>query len=252
LYSDVEVARVKALVAEGLNYSQISRRTGISRAAIRDWSRRGFAARRNYREGSCPACGNEAHNPSQLPFPAYPYLLGLYLGDGSISTHRRSVYRLRIFLDMKYTGILWECVAAMHEVMPRNVTSVRYNVGGGKCSETASYSKSWPCLFPQHGPGMKHLRPIELVDWQRELVNRDPRPLIRGLIHSDGCRVVNKSMGREYLRYMFSNASADIRSIFCDACDQLGIAWTQPKERHISIARRDSIALMDTFVGPKT
>jgi hypothetical protein len=59
-------------------------------------------------------------------------------------------------------------------------------------------------------------------------------------------------MGRRYLRYMFTNASADIRSIFCDACDQLGIYWSHPSERNISIARRESVALLDTFVGPKT
>jgi hypothetical protein len=88
--------------------------------------------------------------------------------------------------------------------------------------------------------------------WQREIVTRHPKPLIRGLIHSDGCRVLNKSMGHVYLRYMFTNASADIRSIFCDACDELGISWRQPKERVISIARRDSVALLDTFVGPKS
>ena len=86
-----------------------------------------------------------------------------------------------------------------------------------------SYWKQWRCLFPQHGPGKKHSRQIELVDWQREIVERCPGALLRGLIHSDGWRGLNRVFvkGRwyEYPRYQFSNRSADIRRIFTDACD---------------------------------
>ncbi|MDX6656423.1 MAG: hypothetical protein QOH62_1216 [Solirubrobacteraceae bacterium] len=31
------------------------------------------------------------------------------------------------------------------------------------------YSKQWPRLLPQHGPGKKHTRPIHLADWQQSL-----------------------------------------------------------------------------------
>jgi hypothetical protein len=153
---------------------------------------------------------------------------------------------------MRYTGIIWGRAAAMKAVMPRNKVLVQYNVGGGKAAEIGSSSKAWPCLFPQHGPGLKHLRPIVLAPWQQEIVDQDPRPLIRGLIHSDGCRVLNRSMGYAYVRYFFDNASEDIRGIFCRACDQLGVEWRQSKERTISVARRESVALLDTFVGPKS
>ena len=51
--------------------------------------------------------------------------------------------------------------------------------------------KHWPCLFPQHGPGRKHLRPISLEPWQSEIVERYPGRFLRGLFHSDGCRVTN-------------------------------------------------------------
>jgi uncharacterized protein (DUF983 family) len=252
LRSKEEVALVKALASEGLNRCEIARATGIPRGTVRDWlNGKEPRGARQARDG-CPACGHDRHDPSELPQESYAYLLGMYLGDGFISTHKKVVHRLRVSLDMLYPGIIAECVAAMEAVMPMNVVSVQYNVQGARLAVVGSYSKSWPCLFPQHGPGPKHLRPIVLTDWQREIVSRHPKPLIRGLIHSDGCRVVNRSMGRLYLRYMFTNASADIRSIFCDACDQLGISWRQPKERDISIARRDSVALLDTFVGPKT
>jgi hypothetical protein len=35
-----------------------------------------------------------------------------------------------------------------------------------------AYSKHWPCLFPQHGPGVEHKRSIELVPWQQRIVDR--------------------------------------------------------------------------------
>jgi hypothetical protein len=59
-------------------------------------------------------------------------------------------------------------------------------------------------------------------------------------------------MGREYLRYMFSNMSSDIRNIFKDACNQLEIPWRQSRYNTISIARRAGIEILDSFVGPKS
>jgi hypothetical protein len=55
-----------------------------------------------------------------------------------------------------------------------------------------------------------------------------------------------------YPRYFFTNYSADIRRIFCDHCDLLSIRWSQSNPRNISISHRDSVALLDSFVGPKS
>ncbi|MFI9836970.1 helix-turn-helix domain-containing protein [Nonomuraea sp. NPDC051941] len=49
-----------------------------------------------------------------------------------------------------------------------------------------------PHLFPQHGPGKKHERPIVLEPWQREIVSAHPGRFVRGLIHSDGWRGTNR------------------------------------------------------------
>jgi hypothetical protein len=49
----------------------------------------------------------------------------------------------------------------------------------------------------------------------------------------------------------FTNASADIRAVFCRACDSLGIEWRQMNARSISAARRASVEMLDSFVGPK-
>jgi hypothetical protein len=71
------------------------------------------------------------------------------------------------------------------------------------------YSKHWPCLFPQHGSGRKHERLIHLEPWQEKLVKQTTESL-RGLIHSDGCRVIANDRGVKSVRYHFSNRSEDI------------------------------------------
>jgi hypothetical protein len=111
-------------------------------------------------------------------------------------------------------------------------------------------------LFPQHGPGRKHLRRIELHGWQLKIVEDAPGLFLRGLIHTDGWRGVNrvyvKGKDYEYPRYQFSNRSDDIRRLFTDACDTLGVQWRKWARYHISVARRESVALVDTFIGPKS
>lgn len=113
--------------------------------------------------------------------------------------------------------------------------------------------------LPQHGPGKKHERIITLEPWQQEIVNAHPWEFIRGLIHSDGCRITNwttrlvagEQKRYEYPRYFFTNLSGDIIRLFTDTLDHVGVDWKQPNKRNISIARKASVALMDTHVGPK-
>jgi hypothetical protein len=174
----------------------------------------------------------------------------MYLGDGCISMTAKGGYRLRIALDARYPGIIVECAAAMRAVAPFNVVHVQDRLRE-RCVEVGCYWNAWPELFPQHGHGPKHLREIKLRDWQHEIVEEYPKPFLRGLVHSDGCRCINKSMGHEYARYFFSNASADIRDLFGRMCDQLHIGWREPKEREISIARRPDVEFLDEFIGPK-
>lgn len=250
-----EVQSVLALVADGINDCAISRLTGIPRGTIRDW-RHGDVPRRRLAGGpSCSQCGAAC-----LPLPtereeAYSYLLGQYLGDGMLTEHPRDVFRLRIFGDAKYVGLTAEIVAAIRTVMPSNVVRTDPH-GVDSCVVVSAYSKSWPCLFPQHGPGRKHDRAIELTDWQSAITRRSPEKLVRGLIHSDGCRFQNRvrvnGKDYEYTRYNFTNNSAEIRAIFCEHLDLLGIAWRRMNATNISIARREAVARLDEFVGPKS
>jgi hypothetical protein len=120
------------------------------------------------------------------------------------------------------------------------------------CTEVLLYSKHWPCLFPQHGPGKKHLRPIRLEPWQELLVKQVTEEFIRGLIDSDGCRVVANDRGVRSVRYHFSNRSSDIRGLFTNALDDLGIPWTRSSKYVIAVYRKTATARLDEFVGPKS
>jgi hypothetical protein len=240
------VDAVLALAAEGLTASEISRRIGVNRSSVREWIARPPALR-GTRRSACPRCDD-----APLDDAAYAYLLGLYLGDGTISRQPKGVWRLRIFQTARYTDLIEECVLSMRSVLPNNVL-VQPKDG---CVEIGSSSKHWPCLFPQMGPGRKHDRPIYLAEWQQAIVDRAPRQLLRGLVHSDGSRHPNRvrTRGRwyEYSRYEFCNVSDDIRRIFTDTCDVLGVHWTQMNAKNISVARRADVAFLDTFIGPKS
>jgi len=117
------------------------------------------------------------------------------------------------------------------------------------------WSKHWPCFFPQHGPGQKHLRPIRLAQWQEKIVAASHEQFVRGLIHSDGTRIIATERKGSYVRraprYAFSNKSEDIKRLFCKSCDALGVRWTRPSDRQIAIYRKASVARLDEFVGPK-
>ena len=191
-------------------------------------------------------CGGSPHVFSDLP-DAYVYLLGLYLGDGSIATHPRA-FKLRITLDAAYPGIVQEAVRAVSEVRPQNKVNERLRPSGDV--EVYSYSKAWPCLFPQHGPGKKHHRHLTLTGWQQDLVGRSLHLLLRGLIHSDGCRFIITGRNWSHPRYSFSNLSDDIRGMFTATCDLLNIHWT-PAGNTIYVSRKVDVARLDAFIGPK-
>lgn len=107
-------------------------------------------------------------------------------------------------------------------------------------------------LVPQHGPGTKHSRSIVLAGWQQKFASLVPQLLLRGLIHSDGCRFINTGRGGWVCpRYSFSNRSEDIHRIFRDACDLLDLHWTRAGKDTTYVSRKADVAKLDRFVGPK-
>lgn len=246
----------------GLGARRVARELGLPLGTVRDWHAGKLPWRSREAEpgagrrpGSCTACGQEEHRFDELG-SEYVHLLGLYLGDGCISKHPRGVYRLRIFLDKKYPGIVDECMASLGAVVPAN--RVHALLTPSNCYSVSAYSRSWPCLFPQHGPGTKHTRPIFLADWQQKLAERWPKQIAKGMIQSDGCRSYSTGAGGwRQPRYIFSNVSTDITSIFCSACDCLGLRWTAsfPSNEAAAVAiyvsRKEDAAKLDEFVGAK-
>jgi hypothetical protein len=179
----------------------------------------------------------------------YVHLLGLYLGDGCLSRQAREVYKLRIFLDAKYPGIVAEASNDIESVALRQAGKL---VRGGTCVEVYSCWRAWPCLFPQHGDGKKHLRTIELAPWQVHLVAQRPQALLRGLVQSDGCRFQNRGRdGWSSPRYAFKNFSLDIHRIFRDACECVGVRWTAAGADTTYVSRKADVAILDEFIGPK-
>ena len=180
----------------------------------------------------------------------YSYLLGLYLGDGHLVTAAK-VPVLRVYCADAWPGLIEECEAAMLAVLANSVHRVRQK----GCVGVQSYSNHWPCLLPQHGPGRKHERPIYLADWQQPIIDDNPGHFLRGLFHSDGCRVTNQIRRGEktylYPRYMFSNESLDIMGLCQDSLGRLGIEWRMCRRNMLSVARRESVARLDDHVGPK-
>ena len=246
--SPVEIEQALALKGLGFSATQIARDLRLPRSTVRDWLIGHLPRDRRPGSPGCPACRNDLHDFAALG-PPYAYLLGLYLGDGCISSHARGVYKLRLTLDAAYPGIIEEAAASVRTVRPES--KVGKMLRPDHSVEVWSYSKSWPCLFPQHGPGKKHARRIWLSEWQLDLVHQAPHLLLRGLIHSDGCRFINTGRGGwSNPRYSFTQLSMDIRRIFTDTCDLLGLGWTSSGHT-IYVSRKADVARMDKFIGPK-
>jgi hypothetical protein len=250
-YPRDEVASVLAMLRTGLSVREVARRTRIPRNTIGYWHRNPVPKRVR------PRVSDAAWRP--VPAAVYCYLLGMYLGDGHIVARGDSAL-IRLTLDERYPAIVREATAALLRVFPGGNVG-RYDYGrANRVILQLSHPAVIPA-FPQHGPGRKHLRRIGLHPWQLGSPGDIPSHCLRGLIHSDGCRCTNRfnillPSGRtaryEYVRYFFTNLSTDIQRIFREHCELLGVRCSQSSFKNVSVAHRDSVAILDSFIGPKT
>lgn len=239
------------LVALGLNDCEISRRIGVPRPTIRDWRRPTYVPKTQL--ATCPRCG-EACKPIRFSVEDYSELFAMYLGDGCISTHPRTC-RLRISLDAKYPGIMEDGRQLLARTYPKNRVDV-IPFHKGNAFDLSVYNAHLPCLFPQVGPGPKHLRPIRPELWQWAAIVAAPWQFIRGLIRTDGCVFVNRTGPYDYLSYDFTNKSSDIARLAAFALDHVGVAyrlthWAKRDIWKLRINRRPAVALMLEHVGVK-
>jgi hypothetical protein len=194
-----------------------------------------------------PRCAAPPRAPNDQG--AYAYLLGLYLGDGHLVT-RAKVPVLRIFCADAWPGLIDECAAAVPAVLAREVQRVQKQ----GCVGVQSYSKHWPCLLSQHGPGHKHHRPIYLARWQQPIIDHHPHSLLRGLFHSDGCRVTNRIKRGVKTYEIQGTTSPTHQPTSCGSVRNPRTGWHRlayVSSHMLSVARREAVAQLDTFVGPK-
>lgn len=241
---------------EGMSDAENAALHGVAIKTIRRWrrlyQRRGLPRGQTHCTALCPTCDD-----AELDQGAYAELLGWYLGDGHISRQRRGVFGLHIVNDRRYVNDIGRIGDLMRLVKPGARPHKR--MVPGAVIVTASW-KHWPCLFPQHGPGRKHDRPIVLEQWQRRIVEAHPGPFLRGLFHSDGCRAKNwtrKLIAGEWKRYdyprwQFTNVSTDIRELCCWALDLVEIPWRQSNHETISVSTRAGVARLDELIGLKS
>lgn len=224
----------------GLNQTEISKLTNIPRRTIGDWIKQ-------------PQKENIFISPKEYIInngleDTYSYILGLYLGDGYINETART-WRLRIFLDIKYSKLNEFIIQELQKLFPKNkVGIIDFKTYWG----ISIYSNKIISLFPQHGEGMKHTRKIKFNDWQNEIIKS--KDFLKGLFHSDGSYYprTNKKTGKITHSYDFRNESDDLHKLFKKHCEKLNINCTfskKPKTTHIY--KRDDVEKMVSLIGTK-
>lgn len=231
MYNKNLIDRAIELKKENKNNSQIAKEIGVPRTTIISWFKRIEKNGNVYKKQEINFLDIEKNIGG-----SYSYILGMYLGDGHISKCLRT-YRFRIFQDSTYKDIIDNCVFHLKKIFPNNIISI-FRWHCDNCKVIILYNNNLAEIFPQHGPGKKHLRKIELLDWQKEIINKYPREFLCGLIDSDGCRFLCNN----YLYYQFTNKSEDIKDMFCDVCKILGIEYLRyNKYKNIRISKRKSV-----------
>ena len=254
---DPAVVRSALLASDaGMSDAENAAQHGVAIKTIRRWrrlyQRQGQTRGQSHLLARCPLCEG-----GSLARDAYAELFGWYLGDGHITLGRRQVYALHIYNDRRYVELNSHLKTLLKAVKPGCRPHTREVPG---CIVTTVSWKHWPCLFPQHGPGRKHERRLEMASWQRDIVEQHPADFLRGLFHSDGARVANWATRTvagtrkryAYPRWMFVNRSPEILTWCTEALDLVDVPWRCPRDTCVAVSTRAGVARLDALIGPKT
>ncbi len=93
---------------------------------------------------------------------------------------------------------------------------------------------------------------ISLADWQQDLALARTSPLLRGLLHSDGCRFINTGSYGWPCPATRSQLSDDIKHLLRPATAS-DLHWTVSFRQTslVYVSRKADVARLDEFVGPK-
>ena len=163
MYSRDRIESAFALRAMGLTQAAIAARLGVSPTTTRRWLSSGTPDAAEFAHRLSRPCSlNRCDVRTEMDPSAYAYLLGLYLGDGTLAQapRRQNVMRLEISCCDDYPGLLIECRNAISAVIPGKP------VGGQTISRLL---RRLVVLAPLDLPvssaraGRKHERPIVLL-----------------------------------------------------------------------------------------
>ena len=206
-----EVSEILRLHNDGISQNKIHKILGFDRTTIRQI----LKDPDDYINKSSPK-----FDILNIDRKVYAFVLGIYLGDGYIvKTHRQNVFKIRIFCDAKYNNIL-EDISQSLEILFPNSKAMRRSHTSNNCIEIYLYSSHLLRLFPQHGEGRKHERPIVLEDWQKDIIDEYNIEFLKGLIYTDGSFYLSQN---KYEYCNFTNKSKDIIELCSNAMKNLNI-----------------------------
>lgn len=247
------------------NVSAVARKTGIPLSTIRYilGKNKKYVNGKIYTYKGGNRCHEEHFNPCEYlegNEECYSFLLGAYLGDGHIiKTKNGRTHKLSISNNEIDCKVIAEQVDCLKKLLPNNSVSTR-NKSFGTCVDVIVHSKLLPLLFPQHGKGKKHERPIILEGWQKSILDLHPKHFLKGLFWSDGCRYIHRQGKYSYLMYNFVNCSKEIKDLCGYYLKSIGVKFrehsTDPKnpkhsKKYTITIPNSSAVILEDFVGPK-
>lgn len=246
IHPDVRREALARLATGNESQRTVAQQLGVSPSTVSWWANGGGSGEAGRRHRA--RCDRLSPWTVLTERPHWAYLFGVYLGDGSIDTEGR----LGFFLDEAYPGIISEVDRALRRIGVDRPWHVRKP----GCRAIMAGKLGWDRHFPT-GRGPKHTYRLTLAPWHSEAVIHVPQVVLRGLLHSDGCRYLNRvrsTTGQwlSYPSYSFNNRSRDVHAIFEACCQRLGLRPTIASGGLTrQLAKRVDVALVDLFVGPK-
>jgi hypothetical protein len=250
LRSSEAFTEVKALVGDGLSDYAIARRTGVPRSTVQHWRRR----------ETPPAGGRRTASDFEALDPdGYAYLLGAYLGDGTIWATGRRTWRLAIYCDAAYPQIIREIGAAISRLRSKGVSPIQPQARSRGCRDLCE-QPPLGSRFSAPGAGTQ----ARAKDSARSLAASDHQ--CSAPISAQGAdpfgrlsygeslpdRAAQRSRRRVRLSALLLHQPlgrhpGDLLRALRSARDSLD-AVESPQ--HLGLASH-SVALLDSFVGPK-